>query len=278
MKGCFAGDSEILSVVDDAKYYLDKAIELDQNNPAAHLGQAMLNEYAKWDYIGTEKELFEGLEISPNNPDIVEYLSEFLEKRNRPEEALSNLKNAETPLWTQTTVQVISGVLSGNKAEATNSVNIFLSSQEDFVKTYAGEYYIWLEEYEAAKESFETALLTKDRYIMLPKFQANLALAYHKTNNYQKAQMIINRLIDKSKKTSAGSPEYFIGWYYSGIGKVDSAFYWLEDACKKHSPEMAWLKVDPAFKSIRTDSRYQDMYERTGHKDYDDYYASQKKN
>jgi hypothetical protein len=83
-------------------------------------------------------------------------------------------------------------------------------------------------------------------------------------------------LIDKSKETSAGSPEYFIGWYYSGIKEVDSSFYWLEKAFKKRSPEMPWLKIDPVFNNLKDDNRYWDLYKRTGHKAYDDYWTSLK--
>ena len=88
---------------------------------------------------------------------------------------------------------------------------------------------------------------------------------------------IINHLFNKSKRTSAGSPEYYTGWYYSGLGEVDSAFYWLEKAYNKRSPEMPWLKVDPVFKNLKEDKRYWDLYERTGHKAYDDYINSKNK-
>jgi tetratricopeptide (TPR) repeat protein len=104
-----------------------------------------------------------------------------------------------------------------------------------------------------------------------------MALAYHKTKDYEQAQIIISRLIEKSDTTSVGYPAYFTGWYYSWIGEVDSAFYWLEKAYKNRSPEMTWLKVDPAFNNLKDDDRYWDLYERTGHKAYDDYMASKSK-
>jgi len=41
---------------------------------------------------------------------------------------------------------------------------------------------------------------------------------------------------------------------------------------------MPWLKVDPIFKDIKIDNRYWDLYERTGHKAYDDFVIGQNKN
>ncbi|KPK83431.1 MAG: hypothetical protein AMS27_12955 [Bacteroides sp. SM23_62_1] len=112
--------------------------------------------------------------------------------------------------------------------------------------------------------------------MLTPRFQSYLALAYHKTKHYQQARKIINQLIEMSDTTSAGSPDYFTGYYYSGIREVDSAFYWLEKAYKTRSPEMPWLKVDPVFNNLKDDDKYWDLYERTGHKAYDEYMASMK--
>jgi adenylate cyclase len=237
----------------------------------------LFNEWVKWDYIKAEKEFLKANELSPKNPDCVEAYTEFLAKRNRPEDALSYLKNAEMPLNFQTSIQVISGALSGDRSEAHKFINNFLNSKEESIQGYAGEYYLWLQEYDSAKLSLEIAFQNKDKYMLVPRYQAYLALAYYKTKNYRQAQMIINQLIDKSIKPSGGSPEYFTGWYYSGIGKVDSAFYWLEEAFKKRSPEMPWLKVDPNFKNLKDDKRYWDLYVRTGHKAYDDYIENMKK-
>ena len=37
---------------------------------------------------------------------------------------------------------------------------------------------------------------------------------------------------------------------------------------------LPWLKVDPAFNNLKDDDHFRDLYERTGHKAYDDYMAS----
>jgi len=271
VRGAYSGDCEILSVVENAKYYYDKALEIDQNNSGSYLGYAMINEYAKWDYIESEKEILKAIELSPKDPLFIEFYIEFLEKRNRIEDALDYINNADISLYEYTRAQVTASVLSGNRDETLNSFKSIMNSEEDFLQSYAGELYIWLEEYEFAKQALINAMLTKDLYILVPRFQACLALTYYKTNEQQKAQTIISQLIDKSKQRSGGSPEYFTGWYYSGISKVDSAFFWLEEAYKKRSPEFPWLKVDPVFNCLKNDNRYWDLYERTGHKAYDEY-------
>ncbi len=97
------------------------------------------------------------------------------------------------------------------------------------------------------------------------------------TGSPEQARIIMNQIVRKSDTTAVGSPAFFTGWYYSAIGEADSAIFWLEKAYRNRSPEMPWLKVDPVFKSLKDDPRYRDLYERTGHKAYDDYVASETK-
>jgi len=111
----------------------------------------------------------------------------------------------------------------------------------------------------------------------VPKLQADLAVTYFKTGRTDQARALINKLIERSDTTSVGSPAYFTGWYYSWIGEPDSAFYWLDEAVENRSPDLTWLRVDPAFRSLKEDPRYWDLYERTGFKAYDDYMAGRKK-
>ena len=142
-----------------------------------------------------------------------------------------------------------------------------------------GEIFIWLEEYDSARFYLEAAMQVPDMdpEIHTPRFQADLALAYRQTGAAEKARVIIDQLITKNDTSTVGSPAYFTAWYYSAIGEADSAFFWLETAFRNRSPEMPWLKMDPAFKSFKDDPRYMDLYARTGHKAFDEYMASKEK-
>jgi tetratricopeptide (TPR) repeat protein len=184
----------------------------------------------------------------------------------------------QSDLNTPATQMVIWFVLSGNRNGALDSLNSYNTRSEgSWYKKWSGQCFIWLEEYDSARFYLESSLKSGDPQMLIPRFQSYLAFANFKTHNYREAWSIINKLINKSKEASIGSPEYFLGWYYSGTGQVDSAFYWLEKACQNRSAEMPWLKVDPVFKNLKGDKRYWDLYERTGHKAYDDYIKSTQK-
>jgi len=275
-KGNYAGEREIQSAARDALLFFKKAQELDQNNAPAHTGIGQINELAKWDYIKAEKEFLKAIELEPNNLYLYGGPIEFFLKMHRLEDALLYIKKCqETDITNSFSNMIQTYILSGNKKEAYNSIS--LESSVEQAHRWVGENYIWLEEYDSAKIYLESAIQSEQPDMLTPRFQSYLALVYKKTNSNQKALKIINQLIAKSDSTSTGSPAYFTGWYYSGIGEVDSAFYWLEKAYKNRSPEMPWLKVDPVLNNLKEDDRYWDLYERTGHKAYDDYMAGMKK-
>ncbi len=52
---------------------------------------------------------------------------------------------------------------------------------------------------------------------------------------------------------------------YSATGRADMALQWLEKAYRDHEVEMYWLKVEPLFKPLRDDERFQNIVNRIGY-------------
>jgi TolB-like protein/Tfp pilus assembly protein PilF len=275
--GAYSGNKEMSVAVKEALPFVEKALELDQNNSQAHFTMANINEWGQWDYIKAEKEYLKVFELAPNKSQNYSTIAEFFLKMNQLNKAIFFSKKAfEYELIDPTSVLIETLILSGNKREAFNTIENYLKSLRNLDYQRVGECFIWMEEYDSARFYLEKALKSKVPEMSVPRFQVCLAFAYNKTKNPHEAQTIINQLINKCKETTAGSPDYFLGWYYSRIVKMDSAFYWLEKAYISRSAEMPWLKVDPAFKNLKNDNRYWDLYKRTGHKAYDDYRAGLK--
>jgi TolB-like protein len=280
--GVWFGSKGMTSAVLDALPFFEKALELDQNNAWAHFGMGNINDWSRWDYVRAEKEYFKAYEVDPNKVESFwnyYVLGEFFLKMNRKEDALIYLEKITDLLVVRPSDLIIKiKSLSGNYKEASDLINnTNTESGKEYSGKWIGEDYIWLQEYDSAKKYLESGIQSKDPVMQVPRFQACMALAYYNTNDHKQAETIIMQLKDKHNETISGSPEYFIGWYYSGIGKIDSAFEWLEKAYKNRSPELPWLKVNPVFNNLKKDPRYWDLYERTGHKAYDDYIAGMKK-
>jgi tetratricopeptide (TPR) repeat protein len=270
MTGSFAGNKEMHSAALNAMPYLMDAIELDPEISSAHLNLGTYYLWYNWDYIRAEEEYLKAMDLEPNNLVNISFYLEFLNKMNRPEEVL---KFQNIPANNYSDVAKTQ-VLLGNNEKAENMIQMYIDSLGGDGSPWIGECYLWMGEYDSALKYLEPIRESAD--MNKPRFKACLALSYYYTNQHNKADAVITQLVESSDTSSAGSPNFYAGWYYSGIGQLDSAFYFLEKAYANRSPEFPWLKADPIFKNLKTDPHYRDLYERTGHKDYDDYMAKKK--
>jgi len=275
----YGGGSEMLTAGFEAEQYLKQALELDPDNPSAHGLMGFLEEWFKWDYIAAERELLMAMELMPHERLIQSlYGGLFLMKRKRTAESLEYIKALQSYtddpwyfVYRYDEIRCL--IIQGSIHEAQDAIERLLDDWKEQAFIWVGDAYTWLGEYDSALHYLE--LGTGDPEMPIPRFQACLALAFQKTGRASEAQAVVQGLIDWSNTTSAMSPAFYLGWYYSGTGELDSAFYWMEKAYRNRSPEMPWLKVDPIIANLKEDDRYWDLYERTGHKAYDEYLASQ---
>ncbi len=265
--------NEMPTAIRDASPFIEKALKLDPNNSFAHFLMGNIYEWGRWDYVEAEKEYLKVKEISPNITDsgINNLIGEFFLKMNRMELAdhyFSKILESTEITFDHSLIKSL--ILSNRTQEAYDYIEKTkaISYMSD---VYKGENYLWLHEYDLAKSCLESTLTAKNPLMEKPRFLACLALACSKTSRTVRAKQIINQIAVKSNTTIAGSPEYYTGWYYSAIGEIDSAFIWLDKALYNKSPEMPWLKQNPFFNSLKGDKRYWDLYEKTGHKTYDDF-------
>jgi TolB-like protein len=276
-EGYYFGGKEMQSVAWEVMPYINNALELDPENAWAIGLMAMINFFVQWDYIEAAKNFSHIAYYIPSDFILFNGYLTFLTEMGQCEELLALAEKSE---FSSRGDELRCHILQGNHPKGYALIPNILGASGIAGFAQAGEAYIWLGAYDSARFYLEAAMQVpeEDPEILAPRFQADLALAYRMTGEAEKAGAIIDQLIRSSDTTAVGSPAFFTGWYYSAIGETDSAFYWLEKAYQNRSPEMPWLKVNPAFNSVKDDPRYWDLYERTGHKAYDNYLANKKGN
>ena len=270
-KGVWSGDIDIQTAALKAIPYFEKALSLDAHNVQAQTGIALINHLVRWNFIKAEDNYLSVIHEMPNNPQALAAYVLFLIQMDRCMEVIPLLKDSDYSLFE---FRIKALVQVGHYQEAKKQVQNWLNVVGNPIHSVVGELYIWLGEIDSAGFYLESALQACDSMMLTPRFQANLAFAYHQQEKMVRSDTIISHLIKYSEISTAGSPNYFIAWYFSRLGESDLAFRWLEKAYNERSPELPWLKVDPAFDGLKEDKRYWDLYERTGHKAYDTYMDS----
>jgi tetratricopeptide (TPR) repeat protein len=86
--------------------------------------------------------------------------------------------------------------------------------------------------------------------------------AYAVSGKKAEALEVIGKLNELSKQRYF-SP-YRVALIYVGLGDNVQVFEWLERAYEKRDARLIWLKVDPLFGLLRTDSHFQDLMRRVG--------------
>ena len=92
----------------------------------------------------------------------------------------------------------------------------------------------------------------------------NQAIAHFKLGEYSVSDSLLLELVNKSSESQRGSPSYHIAMIYAQRGKVDSSFEWLEKAYQNHELHVMWLKIEPLFKPLHTDPRFEELLRKIG--------------
>jgi hypothetical protein len=87
-----------------------------------------------------------------------------------------------------------------------------------------------------------------------------LAAAYAKIGESGRALDIIKQV----QTSNAYISPAHLAIFYTAIGEREQAFATLEKGYAERSPSLQFLKVDPAFDTLRSDSRFQDLLRRMG--------------
>lgn len=124
--------------------------------------------------------------------------------------------------------------------------------------------YVSLGKYEKVIELFEKNLANKSINDLSDSFLGYLGIAYFKTGRKSRTTEFLNELSSKSLKPSVGSSSYFAAAVYTAMSETDKALQLLQKAYTNHEVEMVWLKVDPLFRTLHGDPRFENLLRKIG--------------
>ncbi len=268
--GGYGGEHNAEEVLKNAQPLLQKALQLNHNLTLAHLSLADMFMLYKWDLRSAGSEYQKVLQLNPSNNEITVELSDFLLATGKFKEALEISSNAfakdSSSYYYQGTL-ALGYAFNNNFSEALQRIKkaFYLAPKIDWtwinfirISVYAGEYKNAILVFEKNKSFFEPYLSS---YVL-----GHAAIAYYKTGQKDSTQKFLNEIKLRSEKSPAGSPSYFIAAVYTAMEKNDQAIQWLQKAYTDHEVEMYWLKVEPLFKPLHNDPRFQNLLTKIGFK------------
>ncbi len=246
----------------DAKAAAEKALHLDDTLAEAHTSLAAAKVLHDWDWQGAEQEFQRAIELNPNLAQAHHWYGNLLlGPEGRHDEAIAELQRAQEldPLSLIVNADVgFAYYLAGRYDLAFSAYQKVLAANPDFLPVHyylwhyyqqTGQYDLWL------KESVEN-------YRLLGNPRGARVLEGLAAQGGFRAAMEEMAKPRSDKLVSSGPGCYTSANASVMLGRNATALNALED-CYKHAPiELIYVKVDPAWVSLRREPRFQNLLSR----------------
>jgi serine/threonine-protein kinase len=247
-----------------AKAALLKALELDDQLAEPHITLAAIYTEDEFEWEKGEEQFRKGIELNPSYATGHQWFGEFLAAMGRSDEALSELHKAQEldPLSPIIPTSLGFGHATlGNYAEGHRQLDKALELDPNFPRAISNRAFIYLLEGrpdEAVAEARRAVEIIGGGV----EYQAYLAHVLARTGETEEAEEILRSLEERSKETHV-SPILFAA-VYTGLGQSDEAFRWLNRAVDERSSGIIYIRIDPSFRTLRSDSRFEKLAARIG--------------
>jgi len=240
-----------------------KALQLDGTLAEAHTMLAMVNAFYEYDFPGADAEFKRGVDLDPGSASAHQWRGYFLIAEGQQQEALDELTKARELDPLSDTVSLllsVSFLFSRQYDQSIQQSRKMIESEPDF---WWGHFLLGWAETETGK--YDDAIQSLDRATQLdssPYPLAYLGYANARSGKKDKALKALQELEQKAHQVYV--PRYQIAAVYVGLGDKDKASESLQQAFSNREEIIAFLKVDPTWDTLRSDSRFQILEHRAG--------------
>ena len=240
-----------------------RALELDDSLAEAHSSLALIRYWYEWDWQGAEEEFQRAVSLNPSYASAHQWYAAYLSAMGRTEEAQFELTRAREldPLSLIISMNAADPLFFSRKFdEAIEHLQSLLKQQPRFTPALfnLGRVYLQKGMYQEAITAFERALKYSGNRGAYP----SLVFACARAGRTDEARSILNEVLGQEAALLPASP--LIAQAYLGLGETEKAFEWLRRGIEERSPWVGFLKADPIYDEVRSDSRFQDLLKLIG--------------
>jgi Tfp pilus assembly protein PilF len=244
-----------------AREAVEKALELDETLPEAHLALARIeNDNLNW--AGAGRSFRRALELNPNLVGAHNLYAFYLSCLGRHQEAVAEIKRAQELDPLSAGLKSTEGsilYLARRYEEAVGKLQDSVSrdANDSFSHAYLGLAYTATNRFPDAIAAFERVENIQGETTSTSIFMARaLAMSERRGD----AAAITQKLEQTQQYVSPGE----MATLYAALGENEKAFAALEKAYAERDLQLQFLRVDPGYDPIRNDPRFADLVRRMG--------------
>ena len=234
-----------------------RAIELDEKLPEAHVSLGLVKAFYGWAWVEADREFKRALELKPSSADAHHWYSHFFQALGETDRALAEVKRALE-------LDPLTPHLHNDVGRYIYFNRLYDQAIEQFQKTIEvnpGYYHLYwdLGNAYAQKGMFEDAVEAYEKAQELSKgsifITGTIAYGYAVWGKKEKARQLLAELEEISKRNYVLPLEMAVT--YAALHEDERAFGLLEKACEERSYRLTVaIKLDPRYDPIRSDPRF----------------------
>ena len=245
-----------------AKAAAQKAVEIDDTLAEAHSALGHIIFWYDWDWEAAEKEHKRALELDPHSSDSLQFYAHLLSCTGRHAEALAEIKRAREIDPLNLRINAVEGLFLLHAGQTDEAIARLLKTLEmdpnyRLANAFAARAYIEKGMFAEAQAAIRKAGDVAPDSSEITSFGA-YGLA--KAGKLTEARAELDGLITRSR-TRYVSP-YSIALVYNGLGESEKALDYLEKAFAERDVKMVFLKVEPKWNNLRSESRFIELMRR----------------
>ena len=239
-----------------------KALEIDDSLAEARTSLAFVRMNYDWDWAEAEKDFQRAIDLKPGYATAHQWYSEYLSAMGQHEKALAEIRLAQRldPLSLVINTSVASAYLLARRYDEAAAQSLkTLEMDSTFVEAHTdlAVSYIHMAAFDKARgEIQEAARLSRGDL----STTAVLGYVHATAGDTQQARRILAEVSGASAQNRLLAID--IAAICAALNNHDLALAWLNKAYEDRSGDLPFLKVDPAFDSLRSDPRFQDLLHR----------------
>lgn len=258
----FGAEISANEALEQAKQYIDRAIELDPDLVEARIWNGFYLLYNNWDFEEAEKEY--EFAILNDNPDALAVYADFLNFTRRHKEALeiADRLDQKYPYYPNSRM-VLTLYYLGRYDDAEDFIHSRMRLFNNFytLNNY-GFFLLNTGQYNEAISIFQQIFEIEG--VRYPRIIGWLGAAYARSGQHDKAIQLANELKNISNKSNAGSPQFFLAVICTALRNDNEAINCLQNAVNSHEMEIPWLVSDPQLYSLHREPEFNELKEKIG--------------
>jgi eukaryotic-like serine/threonine-protein kinase len=247
-----------------AKAAATRALQLEPDLPEALTSLGKILGWYEWDFAGAERTLRRAVALSPNDGDAHYGLASVLPTVGKLGEAITVMRKALLldpldPTYSRWIARFL--FYAGDYSAAIAQGEKIVELGEEYFLPYLdiGSAHLAQGHAELALEWYRKGQMMASS---VRSYDAFIVRALAELDRRDEAEEILVRL-ERESKDHYVRPEY-MAMGYGWLGDLDRAFGFLERAYQMRSAGLIFLHVDPGYKPLRGDPRFDQLVKRIG--------------